>query len=29
VETASMTDVNTALQRVRDNRVRYRMVLTN
>ena len=29
VETAPMTDVNAALQRVRDNRVRYRMVLTN
>jgi alcohol/geraniol dehydrogenase (NADP+) len=29
VETASMSEVNAALQRVRDNRVRYRMVLTN
>jgi alcohol/geraniol dehydrogenase (NADP+) len=29
VETAPMTEVNEALQRVRDNRVRYRMVLTN
>jgi uncharacterized zinc-type alcohol dehydrogenase-like protein len=29
VETAPMTEVNAALQRVRDNRVRYRMVLTN
>jgi alcohol/geraniol dehydrogenase (NADP+) len=29
VETAPMADVNVALQRVRDNRVRYRMVLTN
>jgi uncharacterized zinc-type alcohol dehydrogenase-like protein len=29
VETAAMTDVNAALQRVRDNAVRYRMVLTN
>jgi len=24
-----MTEVNAALQRVRENRVRYRMVLTN
>ena len=29
VERAPMADVNTALQRVRDNRVRYRLVLTN
>jgi uncharacterized zinc-type alcohol dehydrogenase-like protein len=29
IETAAMTDVNLALQRVRDNAVRYRMVLTN
>ena len=29
VETAPMADVNGALQRVRTNRVRYRMVLTN
>jgi len=29
VETAPMSEVNAALQRVRDNRVRYRMVLTN
>jgi len=29
VETAPMADANAALQRVRDNRVRYRMVLTN
>jgi uncharacterized zinc-type alcohol dehydrogenase-like protein len=29
VETAAMADANAALQRVRDNRVRYRMVLTN
>ncbi len=29
VETAPLADVNTALQRVRENRVRYRMVLTN
>jgi alcohol/geraniol dehydrogenase (NADP+) len=29
VETAPMADVNAALQRVRENRVRYRMVLTN
>jgi uncharacterized zinc-type alcohol dehydrogenase-like protein len=29
VETAPMTEVNAALQRVRENRVRYRMVLTN
>jgi alcohol/geraniol dehydrogenase (NADP+) len=29
VETAPMAEVNAALQRVRDNRVRYRMVLTN
>jgi alcohol/geraniol dehydrogenase (NADP+) len=29
VETVPMAEVNTALQRVRDNRVRYRMVLTN
>ncbi len=28
VETAAMSDVNAAVQRVRDNRVRYRMVLT-
>jgi uncharacterized zinc-type alcohol dehydrogenase-like protein len=29
VETLPMTEVNAAIQRVRDNRVRYRMVLTN
>ena len=29
VETAPLADVNAALQRVRENRVRYRMVLTN
>ena len=29
VETAPMADVNAALQRVRENRVRYRMVLAN
>jgi uncharacterized zinc-type alcohol dehydrogenase-like protein len=29
VETAPMADVNAALQRVRENRVRHRMVLTN
>ncbi len=29
VETAPMIEVNAALQRVRENRVRYRMVLTN
>ena len=29
VETAPMADVNAAIQRVRENRVRYRMVLTN
>jgi uncharacterized zinc-type alcohol dehydrogenase-like protein len=29
VETVPMSDVNVALQRVRENRVRYRMVLTN
>jgi alcohol/geraniol dehydrogenase (NADP+) len=29
VETAPLADVNNALQRVRENRVRYRMVLTN
>jgi uncharacterized zinc-type alcohol dehydrogenase-like protein len=29
VETVPMTDVNAAVQRVRDNRVRYRMVLAN
>jgi uncharacterized zinc-type alcohol dehydrogenase-like protein len=29
VETAPMGEVNAALQRVRENRVRYRMVLTN
>jgi uncharacterized zinc-type alcohol dehydrogenase-like protein len=29
VETMRMVDVNAALQRVRDNQVRYRMVLTN
>jgi uncharacterized zinc-type alcohol dehydrogenase-like protein len=29
VETAAMADVNTALLRVRENRVRYRMVLKN
>ncbi len=29
VETAPMTEVNSALLRVRENRVRYRMVLTN
>ena len=29
VETAPMSEVNAALQRVRENRVRYRMVLTN
>jgi alcohol/geraniol dehydrogenase (NADP+) len=29
VETTPMAEVNTALQRVRANRVRYRMVLTN
>ena len=29
VETAPLSEVNAALQRVRDNRVRYRMVLTN
>jgi alcohol/geraniol dehydrogenase (NADP+) len=29
VETAPMADVNAALQRVRENRVRYRLVLTN
>jgi uncharacterized zinc-type alcohol dehydrogenase-like protein len=29
IETAPMSDVNVALQRVRENRVRYRMVLTN
>jgi uncharacterized zinc-type alcohol dehydrogenase-like protein len=29
IETAPMADVNDALQRVRDNAVRYRMVLTN
>ena len=29
VETTPMADVNAALQRVRENRVRYRMVLTN
>jgi uncharacterized zinc-type alcohol dehydrogenase-like protein len=29
VETTPMAEVNAALQRVRDNRVRYRMVLTN
>jgi len=28
IETAPMTEVNPAVQRVRDNRVRYRMVLT-
>ena len=29
VETAPMAEVNTALERMRENRVRYRMVLTN
>ena len=29
VETTPMAEVNAALQRVRENRVRYRMVLTN
>lgn len=29
IETAPMSDVNDAVQRVRENRVRYRMVLTN
>ncbi len=29
IETAPLAQVNAALQRVRDNRVRYRMVLTN
>jgi uncharacterized zinc-type alcohol dehydrogenase-like protein len=29
VETTPMAEINTAIQRVRDNRVRYRMVLTN
>ena len=29
IETAPMSEVNAALQRVRDNRVRYRMVLEN
>jgi uncharacterized zinc-type alcohol dehydrogenase-like protein len=29
VETLPMAEVNFALQRVRENRVRYRMVLTN
>ena len=29
VQTAPMSEVNAALQRVRENRVRYRMVLTN
>jgi uncharacterized zinc-type alcohol dehydrogenase-like protein len=29
VETAPLSEVNSALQRVRENRVRYRMVLTN
>ena len=29
VETVPLADVNAALQRVRENRVRYRMVLTN
>jgi uncharacterized zinc-type alcohol dehydrogenase-like protein len=29
IETAPMADVNEALRRVRENRVRYRMVLTN
>jgi D-arabinose 1-dehydrogenase-like Zn-dependent alcohol dehydrogenase len=29
VETVPMSDVNVALQRVRENRVRYRMVLAN
>jgi D-arabinose 1-dehydrogenase-like Zn-dependent alcohol dehydrogenase len=29
VETVPMADVNAALRRVRENRARYRMVLTN
>jgi uncharacterized zinc-type alcohol dehydrogenase-like protein len=28
IETAPLAEVNSALQRVRDNRARYRMVLT-
>jgi D-arabinose 1-dehydrogenase-like Zn-dependent alcohol dehydrogenase len=29
IETAPMAEVNDAIRRVRENRVRYRMVLTN